>query len=229
MENTKETSMYNLAFDTTSASCSIVMMEDEKIIAEYSQNMEFGQAEVLIPEIKNILNKCHKSFDDLDLITVCTGPGSFTGVRSSISAARAFGLAKPKIQICGVNAFDAYISSFVFTPDEIGFYNVVIIESKREDFYYQIFDQNLKAISEPAADLRENIIAQLRHQKVSMVGDGVERFLMSPSGLSLHSIKLSNHLPIENVGLCGYKQFIKKRIDYPKPMYLRAPDVCLKK
>lgn len=221
--------MYNLAFDTTAAACSIALLQDDKVIDSYSQAMDFGQAEVLIPQIKTLMENNHLSFDDLDEITVCVGPGSFTGVRSSISAARAFGLAKPKIQICGVNAFDSYLVSLAFSPDEIGFYNVVLIETKREDFYYQIFDENLKPLTEPAADTRENIIAQLRNKKVTMIGDGVERFLMSPTGLSLHCIKDESFLPIENVGLCGYKQYMKKRVDFPKPLYLRAPDVCLKK
>lgn len=221
--------MYNLAFDTTAAACSIALLQDDKMIASYSQAMDFGQAEVLIPKIKELMEANHLTFDDLDMITVCTGPGSFTGVRSSISAARAFGLAKPKIQICGVNAFDAYLVSLAFSPDEIGFYNVVLIETKRDDFYYQIFDENLKPITDPAADTRENIIAQLRNKKVTMIGDGVERFLMTPTGLSLHCIKDESFLPIENVGLCGYKQYLRKRVDFPKPLYLRAPDVCLKK
>lgn len=221
--------MYNLAFDTTAAACSIALLQNDKMIASYSQAMDFGQAEVLIPKIKELMEANHLTFDDLDMITVCTGPGSFTGVRSSISAARAFGLAKPKIQICGVNAFDAYLVSLAFSPDEIGFYNVVLIETKRDDFYYQIFDENLKPITDPAADTRENIIAQLRNKKVTMIGDGVERFLMTSTGLSLHCIKDESFLPIENVGLCGYKQYLRKRVDFPKPLYLRAPDVCLKK
>lgn len=221
--------MYNLAFDTTAAACSIGLLHDDKIIDSYTQAMDFGQAEVLIPQIKELLEKNNISFDQLDMITVCTGPGSFTGVRSSISAARAFGLAKPNIQICGVNAFDAYLVSLAFSPDEIGFYNVVLIETKRDDFYYQIFDENLKPLTEPAADTRENIIAQLRDKKVTMIGDGVERFLMNPTGLSLHCIKAENFLSIENIGLCGYKQYLQKRINFPKPLYIRAPDVCIKK
>ncbi len=221
--------MYNLAFDTTAASCSIALMQDDKLLSKYSQAMDFGQAEVLIPEINRLMKEKNLSFDDLDMITVCTGPGSFTGVRSGISAARAFGVAKPKIQICGINAFDAYMASFAQAPEEAGYYNVVLIETKRDDFYYQIFDENLKSLTAPGAGLREDIISRLRDKKVSMIGDGVERFLMTPSGLSLHVIKSEPYLPIENLGLKGYMQFLRKTIDFPKPLYLRAPDVCLKK
>ena len=109
--------MYNVAFDTTAAACSIGLMQDDKILDSYVQAMDFGQAEVLIPQIKNLMEKNHISFDELDMITVCTGPGSFTGVRSSISAARAFGLAKPNIQICGANDFDSYVVSIAFSPE----------------------------------------------------------------------------------------------------------------
>ncbi len=221
--------MYNLAFDTTAASCSIALLEDDKIIDQFSRSMDFGQSELLIPQIQVLMEKNHLTFDDLDLLTVCTGPGSFTGVRASISAARSFGIAKPALQICGVNAFDAYLVSLAFAPDEIGFYNAVLIETKRDDFYYQIFDKNLKALTEPSAGMRDDIIDQLRDKKVTMIGDGVERFLMTPTGLSLHCIKSCEYLPIENVGLCGYKQYLNKRVDFPKPLYLRAPDVCLKK
>lgn len=221
--------MLNLAFDTTAAGCSIALFDGDKVLDSFSQSMDFGQSELLIPQIKEMMERNGLSFDDLGQLTVCTGPGSFTGVRAGISAARSFGIAKPKMQICGVNAFDAYLVSLAFAPDEIGFYNVVLIETKREDFYYQIFDANLKPITQPSAGLRDDIIAQLRSKKVTLLGDGVERFLMIPTGLSLHAIKSFGCLPIENVGLCGYKQYLNKRVDFPKPVYLRAPDVCLKK
>lgn len=168
-------------------------------------------------------------FSALDMVSVCTGPGSFTGVRASISAARSFGIACPDLEICGVDAFSAYTVYWAFNPEEIGDYNVVLIETKRDDFYYQIFDRNLAPLTGPSAGMVEDIIDQLRYKKVSMLGDGVERFLMKPTGLSLHAIRQIDCLPIEYVGLSAYKQHKNKRVDFPKPVYLRAPDVCLKK
>ena len=207
--------MYTLAFDTTAACCSIALLKDDKISRTFEQEMDFGQAEVLMPEIKNILAKERISFSDLNLIVVCTGPGSFTGVRSSISAARTFGLTSDKLVIAGVSAFEAYVKSLAM--DEIADLNVVIIETKRDDFYYQIFDSSLQKLTEPAAAQRADIIAELR-----------ERFLSTPSGLSLHAIRMEKHLPIEYLGWCGLKHFLSGRPDFPKPLYLRAPDVCVK-
>lgn len=218
--------MYILAFDTTANGCSILLTEDGKEMGSYEEKMDFGQAEVLIPEIKRILDKNNLEFKDLGLTAVCVGPGSFTGVRSSISAARAFGLACPETQVVGVSAFEAYAQNL--EEDELAAINAVIIETKREDFYYQLFDKKLNKITEPSAGSYDEILEQLRGPKVTLVGDGVERFLFKPSGLSLHVIKMLKCPPIENIMLCAYRKYKNKIIDFPKPLYLRAPDVCIK-
>ena len=220
--------MYTLAFDTTAAGCSVALMNDETLLDKFVEEMDFGQAEVLIPAIENILKKHNLEVRDLDLMAVCTGPGSFTGVRSSISAARAFAFACPQTVVTGVSAFDAYAYSLSWKPQEIAPVNAVIIETKREDFYAQFFDEKLNKISEPKAALRDDIIAELRGKKVSFIGDGVERFLSSPTGLSLHAILAKSHIDIEDLALCAIRKFRKKTTDYPKPIYLRAPDVCIK-
>ncbi len=218
--------MYTLAFDTTAAGCYIALLRDDKLSFTYGKEMDFGQAETLMPEIRNILQRSRLTFKDINLVTVCTGPGSFTGVRSSVSAARTFALACPEISVTGVSAFDAYVRSF--EPDETAEINAVIIETKREDFYYQLFDKELNKLTEPDAAPAGEIIAQLQNVKVSLIGDGVERFLSKPSGLSLHAIRMENHLSIEQLARCGLKKYLDKTTDFPKPLYLRAPDVCVK-
>ena len=220
--------MYTLAIDTTAAACSIALFSDEKCIETFVQEMEFGQAEVLIPEIKNILQKHKIEMTDIGLLTVCVGPGSFTGVRSSISAVRAFSLACPKMEVLGVTAFNAYLQQLMWQPEQIAPVNAVIIETKREDFYFQLFDNHLKPLTEPAAALRDDIITALRNKKVTFLGDGVERFLNTKTGLSLHAIIDSNHLDIKDLAMCGIAHYRQKEHNYPKPLYLRAPDVCIK-
>lgn len=220
--------MYTLAFDTTAAGCAIALFSGEKCVDSFMKEMDFGQAETLIPEISNILQRQNITFKDIELLAVCVGPGSFTGVRSSISAARAFGLACPKLEVLGINAFEAYIQTLKEQPEDIAALNAVVIETKREDFYYQIFDEHLKPVTQPAAAHKDDIIAQLRGKKVTFVGDGVERFLSAPTGLSLHAILNTPHLDIKNLALCALTHYHKKEHNYPKPLYLRAPDVCVK-
>ncbi len=217
--------MYNLSYDTTAAQCAVILQNDRKEISRFQQMMDFGQTEVLIPQLKTMLDDAKLTFSDLGLLNVCTGPGSFTGVRSGIAAARAFSIAVPQLQICGVSAFDAY--ALTFSPEELAEINAVIIETKRDDFYFQLFDGALNKISAPQAGEYDDVKALLRHKKVSLTGDGVERFLSRPSGLSLHCIKMLEAVPIEGVAEAGMRCFENKRCDFPKPLYLRAPDVSL--
>lgn len=218
--------MYTLAFDTTAAGCSVILLKDGIRQASFAESMAFGQAEVLIPAIKNILEEQNLQVKDLGLIVVCVGPGSFTGVRAGISAARAFGIADEKLKVTGVTAFEAYAHDL--QPDEIADINAVIIETKRDDFYYQLFDRHLKKITEPSAGTADDIIPLLRDVKVTLIGDGVERFLYKPSGLSLHVIRMEKCPPIRELALVGIQKYQDKINDFPKPLYLRAPDVCIK-
>lgn len=220
--------MYTLAFDTTANSCSLALFEDEACIGCHIEEMAFGQAEALMPAIQKMLKEHDLEFSRLNALCVCVGPGSFTGVRSGISAARAFGLACPDLNVLGVSAFEGYINSLVWTPEQIAPVNAVIIETKRADFYFQLFDSHLKKISEPSAAMREDIIDALRNKKITVLGDGAERFLSAPTGLSLHAVVPGKYPDIKDIALQGIKKYRNKILDYPKPLYLRAPDVCIK-
>ena len=217
--------MLNLAFDTTAGACSVAVTQDDKVLERKIEKMEFGQAEVLFPIIQAMLHKNNLTPKNLDLITVCCGPGSFTGVRSSLAVARTLGLALPDVKITGVSAFEAYMEDL--KDDELAEINAVIIETKREDFYFQSFDKKRNKISEPEALAYGDIVNLLRHKKITLIGNGVERFLFKPSGLSLHVIRMEEFSSIKALAKCGERKLKKNVLNYPKPLYLRAPDVCM--
>ena len=219
--------MFTLVFDTTGSGCSIALSKNGQIMSTYEKMMDFGQSEVLIPQIQNILSANSINFSDVSSLFVCVGPGSFTGVRSSISAARVFGVASPRLKIGGISAFDAYAQSF--DKNDLSGKNAVIIETRRDDFYIQIFDKNLNKVTEPQALSREEIIEALKEygETISLCGDGVMRFLSVPSGLCLNAIKMQETLPVEALVQAAQKALSENKINYPKPLYLRAPDVCV--
>lgn len=218
--------MYILAFDTTVNFCSVGLFNNDKELCRLEKEMEFGQAEALIPQIQSVLESESLQFKNLGLAVVCTGPGSFTGVRSSIAAARAFALACPQVAVAGITAFDAYAADF--TADEISQVNTILIETKRDDFYVQFYNQAMQKIAAPQAMTYEDIIRYISNKKVTLSGDGVERFLNKPSGLSLHAVKTPLTPPLAKLAWCGLNAYRLKKIDFPKPLYLKAPDVCLK-
>ena len=215
--------MYTLVFDTTANACNVCLVKDKKVVAKFCKEMEFGQAEELLPAIKKLLDDEKIVMADLGAIAVCTGPGSFTGVRACISAARTFSFALPQCTVFGISTFDAYINEL--DEQELAPINAVIIETKRSDFYCQLFDAHKRKISEPMAAEYDDIIPLLRGKKISFIGDGVERFLSKPSGLSLHAIKMNRTLCIESLASCAIKKIENKNFDFPKPLYIKAPDL----
>lgn len=218
--------MFTLAFDTTADSCSIALLNNNVIVDKFSEEMDFGQAETLLPQIQIMLQKQKLQFSDIGLLAVCIGPGSFTGVRSSIAAARAFGLACPNLKITGVSAFEAYAHSLDMS--ELSEYNAVIIETKRADFYFQLFNGRLEKLCDAEALPYEDIINRLKGKTVTLIGNGVERFLDRPSGLVLHAIRMDKAASITDLAACAIQKYNAKKLNYPKPLYLRAPDVCVK-
>lgn len=95
-----------LAFDTSAAHCAAALMAGDVVLAERREDMGRGQAERLMPLLEEILAEAGKTWRDLTVIGVGVGPGNFTGIRISVSAARGLAMAL-NIPAVGVSALDA--------------------------------------------------------------------------------------------------------------------------
>jgi tRNA A37 threonylcarbamoyladenosine modification protein TsaB len=130
-----------LGFDTSAAHCAAALLRDGEIVASAFEEMKRGQAERLMPLLEEVLQAGGASWAALDRIGVGIGPGNFTGIRISVSAARglALGLNIPAI---GVSGFDALAAPGTLTA----------IAAPREQVY----------ISPPGEDGRLVPVAQAR-------------------------------------------------------------------
>ncbi|AKS45068.1 tRNA threonylcarbamoyl adenosine modification protein YeaZ [Octadecabacter temperatus] len=92
-----------LAFDTSAAHCAAALLSNGKIVSRVEE-MSRGQGERLMVLLEEVLAENGLTWTDLDALAVGVGPGNFTGIRISVSAARglALGLGKPAI---GVSMF----------------------------------------------------------------------------------------------------------------------------
>ena len=119
-----------LAFDTSAAHCAAALLQGGTITTRIDE-MAKGQAEHLMPMLTEVLSDAGLSWSDLDAIGVGTGPGNFTGIRISVSAARglALGLSIPAI---GVNGFEALVHGL---PLPI----TALIDAPRGNAYLQHF------------------------------------------------------------------------------------------
>src|SRR5208337_3039984 len=84
-----------LALDTALAACSAAVLDTANggLVASESLLMARGHAEALLPLVERVMKKSGLAFANLERVAVTTGPGSFTGLRVGISAARGFGVA----------------------------------------------------------------------------------------------------------------------------------------
>ena len=94
-----------LGFDTSAAHCAAALLSGDRVLAEISEEMGRGQAERLMLLLEDVLEKGSVTWADLDRVGVGVGPGNFTGIRISVSAARGLALALD-IPAVGVALFD---------------------------------------------------------------------------------------------------------------------------
>lgn len=97
--------MIVLGLDTTGADCSACVTRDDAVLAYMSEPIGRGHAERLAPMVIEVLASADVTPDDIDRIAVCTGPGSFTGLRVALSFAKGFALPRQT----PVLGFDALI------------------------------------------------------------------------------------------------------------------------
>ncbi|NNE80459.1 MAG: tRNA (adenosine(37)-N6)-threonylcarbamoyltransferase complex dimerization subunit type 1 TsaB [Silicimonas sp.] len=94
-----------LAFDTSGPHCAAALLLGGEIVASRHEDMSRGQAERLFPLLDLVMSEVGTVWEELDAIAVGIGPGNFTGIRISISAARGLALALG-VPAIGVTGFD---------------------------------------------------------------------------------------------------------------------------
>src|SRR5580692_2116305 len=111
---TRTKTMLILAIDTALDACAAAVLDTRasKLIAQESLPMKRGHAEALMPLIARVMKQASLAFTALDRIAVTTGPGSFTGLRVGLSAARGIALAAGK-PVVGVTTLTAYAAPIV--------------------------------------------------------------------------------------------------------------------
>ena len=124
-----------LAIDTTSDITSVALVDDKGHKAFSELTLPRGQGEALFTMISRLFSDMKVRPADLTHIGVAVGPGSFTGVRIGLAAARGLALAL-NIPVLGVNSFQVAVYNIKGN-------GIVVLDSKRQDYFVQTFQKGL--------------------------------------------------------------------------------------
>jgi len=159
-----------LAIEASCISCSVAVLDGDKITSEIFVNNKLTHSQTLMPIIENALNSAGLKIDDFDYIALSHGPGSFTGLK--IAGATAMGLAfGAGKKIIGVSTLESLCYNLPCTPHLIS----PIMDARKNQVYNALYrweDEKLKEITPPRALSVEELKDEI-NEDVIFVGDGV--------------------------------------------------------
>jgi tRNA threonylcarbamoyladenosine biosynthesis protein TsaB len=211
-----------LAIDTALAVCASAVLDTERpsLRARESVPMLRGHAEALMPLIARVMDAAELEFSELDRIAVTTGPGSFTGLRVGIAAARGIALAAAKPSV-GLSTLAAYAAPLIAEDDTVPV--VVVIDARHDQVYLQVFGVGGRTLVSPRIASIHEAVRVSAIGPVRIVGSAADAIAAAwPADLPA-PLLVETHAAaeIDWVARLGAAAVAPAP---PKPLYLRAAD-----
>ena len=152
--------MLTLALDTATRVCTVGLLQDGHVLAEYDISVGLTHSEGLMPQLDQMFARTGIKKENTDRIAVSIGPGSFTGLRIGLAAAEAMAYAW-QCGICGVNTLEAMAYNI---PVE-GVVLVPVLDAQKGNFYaafYEWTDGELRKVRPVEMADRETLLQQLQ-------------------------------------------------------------------
>ena len=166
--------MLILAFETSAKACSVALHDGQKLLGESYQNTGLTHSQTLMVMAEDLLKSCGKTAADVTHLAVAAGPGSFTGVRIGVSAAKGFAWGA-ELPVYGVSTLESMALSLGALHGHV----CCCMDARRKQVYNAIFlaeNGKLTRVSEDRAISLEDLKNELEHidGPVFLVGDGAE-------------------------------------------------------
>ena len=211
-----------LNIETATKNCSVCLSENENILALAELNEgQFSHAEKLHTFILEVLETAKKEMQDIDAIAVSKGPGSYTGLRIGVSAAKGlcFALDKPLISIPTL----ASLANTIAIKEEE--FIIPLLDARRMEVYSAVFNNNLEQIRKTEAEIIEegSFNEYLEKGKTYFLGDGAAKC----KGIIKHknAVFLDNYFPsakeMAKLSFSEYQSNSFEDVAYFEPFYLK--------
>lgn len=161
-----------LAFETSAKAASAALLEDGVLLGEYFQNSGQTHSRTLMAMAQDLLKNCELTAEDIDAVACATGPGSFTGVRIGLAAAKGFAWGR-QLPLVGVSTLEAMVRAVAMTN---GFY-CAAMDARRNQVYTAVFRQEGGCLHRLMADSAISVealgeVLQKLDGPIYLVGDG---------------------------------------------------------
>lgn len=212
-----------LAIDTALGACAACLVGSGEAapLARESIEMERGHAEALLPLVDRVVSAVEGGFPALDRVAVTVGPGSYTGLRVGISAARAIGLAVG-VPVVGVTTLSALLASLV--PGDPRRILAAAIDARHGSVYFQALAPGGRLLVAPTLMSAREAARLLGSGPVTLAGSGAPLVGAEALRLGIHT-RVADAAPAPDIALVGRLGLVADPSQArPKPLYLRAPD-----
>ena len=164
--------MWILAFETSAKAASVALLQDGSLLGEYYQNSGQTHSRTVMKMAQDLLQNCERKVEDVDVVACAAGPGSFTGVRIGLAAAKGFAWGR-ELPLIGVSTLEAMARSAALTD---GVY-CAAMDARRGQVYTSVFSKEngefLRLTDDQAITIEElgQQLENIKKPKI-LVGDG---------------------------------------------------------
>src|SRR5262245_15678594 len=215
-----------LALETSMGACSAALITRDgnarRVFARV-QRMARGHAEALMPMVADVMGESGTTFSALDRIAATTGPGSFTGVRIAISAARGLALvtaaklfASDSLTVMAREAHDLGVTA--------GASFAVAVDARRGMLYLGLYDEAARRRDGPLLIAPEGAANLLPGDLRTAVGSGAARLAEAASASGLRVAAELADLEPNAAALAALAEESGATVSSLRPLYLRPPD-----
>ena len=212
-----------LALEASAGQASAALSAGGDVLASAEMTAAHGHAAWMVTLAEDAMAKAKRSPQDLDVIIGGVGPGSFTGIRVALAAAKGFGLTRSLTPV-GISS----LAGLAAMASDHGHPILAVIDSRRKSYFMQLFDADLNPLSEITDGDMDTVITLVKgHQDQLQNGlmlagfDGdmiAER--LHQLGLKIESIGVANP---SAEGLIKAYQRAPQFAVAPEPLYLAPP------
>jgi tRNA threonylcarbamoyladenosine biosynthesis protein TsaB len=215
--------MLILAIDTALDACAAAVLDTgtSRLIARESQPMKRGHAEALMPLIARVMKEAGLPFAALDRVAVTAGPGSFTGLRVGLSAARGFALATGKAAV-GLTTLSAYAAPVVSESGEQPV--ITAIDARHDHVYFQAVNGDGSGLITPQVAPIAEVLAAWRFGPPRLVGNAAQILADRWPADAPPPVKVDAQGAPDIAWVAWLGAAVNPNAAPARPFYLRAPD-----